>query len=125
MQYLPLHLGGLWSYKTTSKYMKFCLQMNKKGPFLHTKFSLGDPTILYYMILALYLLFITTVCFVLTKGFNPKYRQETWIKILIFVTRQICFYNYYCLSMMNVVLVPTKKSLLGKRLNWWNNTIIH
>ena len=41
MQYLPLHLVGLSSFKTTSKYMKFCLQMNKKGrPFLHTKLSL-------------------------------------------------------------------------------------
>ena len=31
MQYLALHLVGLSSFKTTSKYMKFCLQMNKKG----------------------------------------------------------------------------------------------
>ena len=31
MQYLPLHLVGLSSFKTTSKCMKFCLQMNKKG----------------------------------------------------------------------------------------------
>ena len=31
MQYLALHLVGLSSFKTTSKYMKFRLQMNKKG----------------------------------------------------------------------------------------------
>ena len=31
MQYLPLHMAGLSSFKTTSDYMKFCLQINKKG----------------------------------------------------------------------------------------------
>ena len=42
MQYLPLHLVGLSSFKTTSKYMKFCLQMNKKGRLVasYTLFSL-------------------------------------------------------------------------------------
>ena len=44
MQYLALHLVGLSSFKTTSKYMKFRLQMNKKGRLVasYTLFSLGD-----------------------------------------------------------------------------------
>ena len=45
MQYLPLHLLGLSSFKTTSKYMKFCLQMNKKGRLVasYSLISLEQP----------------------------------------------------------------------------------
>ena len=50
MQYLALHLVGLSSFKTTSKYMKFRLQMNKKGRLVASYSLFSLPKSFYSML---------------------------------------------------------------------------